>query len=83
MTNARYKCARWTFKTNKGCADEYKSELNREVEELRAENAILRAALKPILDIEMDMYTSSMSMEIAINEAKRIYNEFRESEVNE
>lgn len=42
---------------------------------LRAENARLRAALKPVLDIEMDMYTSNLSMEIAINEAKRIYNE--------
>lgn len=41
--------------------------------ELRAENARLRAALKPVLDIVMDMYTSDLSMEMAINEAKRIY----------
>ena len=68
----------------RGCnAPTYGGHPPRYYEELRAENAILRAALKPILDIEMDMYTSSMSMEIAINEAKRIYNEFRESEVNE
>ena len=41
--------------------------------ELRAENARLRAALKPVLDIVMDMYTSDLSMEMAINEAKRVY----------
>ena len=41
--------------------------------ELRAENARLRAALKPVLDIVTDMYTSDLSMEMAINEAKRIY----------
>lgn len=73
LTNARYKCTRWTFKTNKECADEYKSELNREVEKLRKENTLLRASLKPVLDIVMDMYTSDLSIEMAINEAKRIY----------
>ena len=83
LTNARYKCNEWKFKTNKECADEYKAEINREFAELRAENARLRAALKPVLDIVMDSETSSLSMEIAINEAKRIYNEFRESAVNE
>ena len=83
LTNARYKCNEWKFKTNKECADEYKAEINREFAELRAENARLRAALKPVLDIVMDSETSSLSMEIAINEAKRIYNEFRESVVNE
>ena len=74
LTNARYKCNEWKFKTNKECADEYKYKLNHEVEEFRKENAILRAALKPVLDIVMDSETSSLSMEIAINEAKRIYN---------
>ena len=74
LTNARYKCNEWKFKTNKECADEYKAEINREFAELRAENARLRAALKPVLDIVMDSETSSLSMEIAINEAKRIYN---------
>ena len=43
--------------------------------------ARLRAALKPVLDIEMDMYTRSLSLEMAITEAKRIYN--GESEVKE
>lgn len=49
--------------------------------ELRAENARLRAALKPVLDIVMDSATSDLSMELAIKEAKRIYNENKESEV--
>ena len=37
--------------------------------------------LKPVLDIVMDSATSDLSMEMAINEAKRIYNENKESEV--
>ena len=45
LTNARYKCSGWKFKTNKECADEYKSELNREVDKLRKENARLRAVV--------------------------------------
>ena len=48
--------------------------------ELRAENARLRAALKPVLDISIDMNTSDLAMSMAIKEAKRIYNEGRESE---
>ena len=80
LTNARYKCSGWKFKTNKECADEYKAEINREFAELRAENARLRAALKPVLDIVMDSATSDLSMEMAITEAKRIYNENKESE---
>ena len=44
-----------------------------EIYDLKRENAILRAALKPVLDIMMDMYTSDLSMDMAINEAKRIY----------
>ena len=63
LTNARYKCNEWKFKTNKECADEYKAEINREFAELRAENARLRAALKPVLDIVMDSATSDLSME--------------------
>ena len=81
LTNARYKCNEWKFKINKECADEYKAEINREFAELRAENARLRAALKPVLDIVMDSATSDLSMEMAITEAKRIYNENKESEV--
>ena len=81
LTNARYKCNEWKFKTNKECADEYKAEINREFAELRAENARLRTALKPVLDIVMDSATSDLSMEMAITEAKRIYNENKESEV--
>ena len=42
LTNAKYKCSGWKFKTNKECADEYKDEINREFEKLRAENASLR-----------------------------------------
>ena len=42
---------------------------------LKSENARLRAALKPVLDIVMDSATSDLSMEMAINEAKRIYKE--------
>ena len=45
LTNARYKCNEWKFKTNRDCADEYKASRNSEVAELRAENARLRAAL--------------------------------------
>lgn len=44
-----------------------------EIADLKRENASLRAALKPVLEVEMDMYTSNLSMEIAINEAKRIF----------
>ena len=73
LTNVRYKCTGWTFKTNKELADEYKSKLNREVEELRKENTLLRASLKPVLDIVMDSATSDLSMEMAIKEAKRVY----------
>ena len=76
LTNAKYKCSGWKFKTNKECADEYKDEINREFEKLRAENARLRAALKPVLDIVMDSATSDLSMEMAIMECKRIYNEY-------
>ena len=50
------------------------------VAELLAENVHLRAALKPVLDISIDMNTSDLAMSMAIKEAKRIYNEGRESE---
>ena len=53
LTNARYKCSGWKFKTNKECADEYKASHNHEVAELRAENARLRAALKPVLEVAL------------------------------
>ena len=88
LTNARYKCSGWKFKTNKECADEYKSELNREVEELRKENALLRAAMKPILECKV---MSAMTAEIEpgrsdycaaiIEKCQRIYNGCNESEV--
>ena len=88
LTNAKYKCSGWKFKTNKECADEYKSELNREVEELRKENSRLRAALKPILKCKV---MSAMTAEIGpgkseycaaiIEKAQRIYNGFNEREV--
>ena len=81
LTNARYKCSGWKFKTNKECADEYKSKLNREVEELRKENTLLRAALKPILECKV---MSAMTAEIEpgrsdycaaiIERSQRIYN---------
>lgn len=45
-----------------------------EIADLKRENARLLAALKPILDIVMDRCTSDLSMEMAIDEAKRIYN---------
>ena len=52
-------------------------EMDREkIHGLRAENALLRAALKPVLDIVMDSATSDLSMEMAIMECKRIYNEY-------
>ena len=55
------------------------SEMDREtIHGLRAENARLRAALKPVLDIVMDSATSDLSMEMAITEAKRIYKEGRD-----
>ena len=75
LTNAKYKCSGWEFKTNKECADEYNASRNHEVSELSEENARLRAALKPVLDIVMDRCTSDLSMELAITEAKRIYKE--------
>ena len=56
-----------------GALDEY--------ERAFSENARLRAALKPVLDIEIDMNTSDLAMSMAIKEAKRIYNEGKESEV--
>ena len=80
---AQCSTCRFFKKKHSHCTLEYKAEINREFAELRAENARLRAALKPVLDIVMDSATSDLSMEIAINEAKRIYNEFRESAVNE
>lgn len=58
-------------------------EINREFEKLRAENARLRAALKPVLDIVIDRYTSDLSMAMAIRESKRIYNDGGESEAKE
>ena len=88
LTNSRYKCSGWKFKINKECADEYKSKLNREVEELRKENALLRAAMKPILECKV---MSAMTAEIEpgrsdycatiIERAQRIYKESREGEV--
>lgn len=62
LTNARYKCSGWKFKTNKECADEYKASRNSEVAELRAENARLRAALKPVLECKV---SSAMTAEVS------------------
>ena len=45
--------------------------------ELLAENVRLRAALKPVLDISIDINTSDLAMSMAIKEAKRIYNELQ------
>lgn len=59
-------------------ADRIEAANNREVAELRKENARLRAALKPVLDIEKDICSSRVSMELAITEANRIYNGERE-----
>ena len=69
----------------KECADEYKSKLNREVEELRKENTRLRAALKPVLEVyisqddpSVDVYDSRLDSAFAlksVREAKRIYKE--------
>ena len=36
-----------------------------------------RAALKPVLDISIDMNTSDLAMSMAIKKAKRIYNELQ------
>ena len=70
------------FKTNKECADEYNASRNHEVAELRAENALLRSALKPVLECKV---MSAMTAEIVpgkseycaaiIEKAQRIYNE--------
>ena len=86
LTNAKYKCSGWKFKTNKECADEYKDEINREFEKLRAENDRLRAALKPVLECKV---MSAMTAEIKpgkseycaaiIEKAQRIYNEGEEN----
>ena len=60
----------------RGCnAPTYGGPPPRYYDELREENARLRAALKPVLDIMIDRNTSDLSMAIAIKEAKRIYNE--------
>ena len=59
-------------------------EMDREkIHGLRAENARLRAALKPVLDIVMDSATSDLSMEMAIMECKRIYNEYEIDRAND
>ena len=83
LTNARYKCSGWKFKTNKECADEYNASRNHEVAELREENARLRAALKPVLDAYIsqddnsaEVYDSRLDAAVcvrAVREAKRIY----------
>ena len=88
LTNAKYKCSGRKFKTNKECADEYKDEINREVEKLRKENAVLRAALKPVLECKV---MSAMTAEIEsgksdycasiIEKAQHIYNELKDVEV--
>lgn len=87
LTNARYKCSGWKFKTNKECADEYKASRNSEVAELRAENARLRAALKPVLECKvMSAITAKIEpgkseyCAALIEKAQRIYNE---GEVNQ
>ena len=82
LTNAKYKCSGWKFKTNKECADEFAALLNHELLELRAENDLLRAALKPVLECKV---MSAMTAEIEpgrsdycaaiIEKAQRIYNE--------
>ena len=65
----------------RGCnAPTYGGPHPRYYEELLSENARLRAALKPVLDIVIDRNTSDLSMAMAIKEAKRICNEGRESE---
>ena len=59
-------------------------EMDREkIHGLRAENARLRAALKPVLDIVMDSATSDLSMEMAIMECKRIYNAYEIDRAND
>ena len=59
-------------------------EMDREkIHGLRAENARRRAALKPVLDIVMDSATSDLSMEMAIMECKRIYNEYEIDRAND
>ena len=58
----------------RGCnAPTYGGPPPRYYEELLSENARLRAALKPVLDISIDMNTSDLAMSMAIKEAKRIY----------
>ena len=60
----------------RGCnAPTYGGPPPRYYEELLSENARLRAAMKPVLDIVIDKNTSDLSMAMAIKEAKRIYNE--------
>ena len=72
LTNARYKCTGWTFKTNKECADEYKSKLNREVEKLRKYNTLLRASLKPILECKvMSAMTAEIGEMVGREEARK------------
>ena len=83
LTNARYKCSGWKFKTNKECADEYNASRNHEVAELREENARLRSALKPVLDAYIsqddnsaEVYDSRLDAAVcvcAVRDAKRIY----------
>ena len=78
LTNARYKFSGWKFKTNKECADEYNASRNHEVAELRAENARLRAALKPVLECPSERPCFVMPdcpRSLAMKEARRIYNE--------
>ena len=46
-----------------------------EIDWLKDENAKLKAALKPVLDIVIDGMTSDLAMAEAIDEAHRIYKE--------
>ena len=56
-------------------ADRLDAAYKRDCQKLREENARLKAALNPVLDIVMDRATSDLSMELAIMESKRIYND--------
>lgn len=59
-------------------SDEFSAEIQKltdELYEVKKENARLKAALQPVLDIVMDSATSDLSMELAITEVKRIWKE--------
>ena len=72
---AAYKFENLMMNAEKGWYCYHYREQTKKTIALDHENAKLKAALKPVLDIVMDDATSDLAMAEAIDEAHRIYNE--------